>query len=331
MADVEIITEPGTHILTSPSWESVAAAGGTPFHTGRFLLCWWNDRQAKSPSSQLLGAQVREGSRVIGVCAFELVSGVLSFAGGHDVVDYMGPVAHAGREKDVAAALTRWMTETGSWSRAHLAGLARHDAAADAMLDELLRVAPRTVVEPYDQAPRIGPAPNGYLALLNSKRRGDVLRKRNRLIETIGKLDLVDSTPATILPALERLLAWKADASAATRGFVAEYGDFVRAMVVELAAADAAHVVELHAGGRPLASAIMLGHRDTAYIYNMAYDTALAAEGQPGLAPGVVLVSLLIERSLERGLRFDFLKGAQDYKLRLGGTPLDLLSATIER
>jgi CelD/BcsL family acetyltransferase involved in cellulose biosynthesis len=332
MAVVDVVAESGIQSLTSSSWEAVAASAGTPFHTGRFLLSWWNDRQAKSPDSRLVTAQVRDGSDVIGICAFELASGVLSFAGGRDVVDYMGPAALAGREKDVAAALTRWMTETGPWSCAHLAGLARDDAAADAMLDEILRVAPRTVVEPYDQAPRIGPAPEGYLQLLNSKRRGDVLRKRNRLIETVGKLDLVDSTPATILPALDRLLAWKAEAGEATRQFVAEYGGFVRAMVTELAAHDAAHVVELHAGGRPLASAIMLRHRDTAYIYNMAYDMTLAAEGrQPGLAPGVVLVSVLIERSLERGLRFDFLKGAQDYKLRLGGVPVDLLGATIER
>ncbi|HTJ70618.1 MAG TPA: GNAT family N-acetyltransferase [Actinospica sp.] len=331
MADVEVVTESGTGMLASASWDAVVASAGTPFHTGRFLLSWWNDRQAKNPQSQLITARVVDGERVVGVCAFELNSGTLAFAGGRDVVDYMGPVAIAGREKDVAAALVRWIRESTTWSHADLAGLVRDDASAEAMIEAIAHAVPDAVVEPYDQAPRIEKAPCGYLALLNSKRRGDILRKRNRLTEALGELELVDSTPATIRDSLDRLLAWKADASDETRQFVDEYGGFVRDMVIELCDAGAAQVVELHAGGRPLAAVIVLTHRDTVHIYNMAYDTSPAADGQQGLAPGVVLVSLLIERSLDRGLRFDFLKGAQDYKLRLGGTPVDLVGATIER
>jgi CelD/BcsL family acetyltransferase involved in cellulose biosynthesis len=332
MGDVEVSIESGPGMLTAESWEEFAAAEGTAFHTSRLLLSWWRDRQAKNPSSQLITAKVVDDERVVGICAFELDSGRLSFAGGRDVVDYMGPVAVAGREKEVAAALSRWMFDALPWTRANFIGLTHDDATAQAMVDEVVRIAPAAVVEPYDQAPRIESAPQGYLTLLNSKRRADILRKRNRLIETVGELKLVESTPTTVVDALDLLLAWKAAADPAMRAFVAEYGDFVRNMVTELAAVDAAHVVELHgAAGRPLASAIMLAHGNTAYIYNMAYDMSLAAEAHAGLAPGVVLVSLLVERSLERGLRFDFLKGAQDYKLRLGGVPVDLIGVTVER
>ena len=333
MGDVEaaVITESGTDMLTTTSWEAFAATEGTPFHTGRFLLSWWQDRLAKNPASQLITAKVVDDGRIVGICAFELDSGRLSFAGGHDVVDYMGPVAVAGREKEVAAALSRLMFDALPWTRASLAGLIHNDAAAQAIIDEVVRIAPDAVVEPYDQAPRIECAPQGYLALLNSKRRADILRKRNRLVEAVGELELVVSTRATVADSLERLLAWKAEASPATSEFVSEYGDFVRHMVTELAAVDAAHVVELHASGRPLASAIMLAHGNTTSIYNMAYDLHLAVGDQPGLAPGVVLVSLLVERNLDSGLRFDFLKGAQDYKLRLGGVPVDLIGITVER
>jgi len=330
MGDVEVVTESGAGMLSTPSWEAVAASAGTTFHTERFLLSWWQDRLAKNPASRLVTAKVVDDQRVIGICAFELDSGVLSFAGGRDVVDYMGPVAVAGREKEVAAALAPWMFDALQWTRAYLAGLVHNDATAQAIVDEVVRISPDAKVEPYDQAPRIEEAPQGYLPLLNSKRRSDVLRKRNRLIEAVGELELVTSTRATVLDAMERLLAWKADASPATSEFVADNGDFVRTMVTELTAVDAGNIVELHAGGRPLASAIMLRHRNTAFLYNMAYDMSLAAE-IPGLAPGVVLVSLLVENSLDSGLRFDFLKGAQDYKLRLGGVPVDLIGITVER
>ena len=330
MGDVEISSESGTAMLTTKSWEEFAAAEGTPFHTGRFLLSWWRDRLAKNPASQLVTAKVVDDGRIVGICAFELDSGLLSFAGGRDVVDYMGPVAVAGREKEVAAALSQWMFDSLQWTRASLAGLAHDNTAAQAMIHQVVCAAPGAVVETYDQAPRIETAPQGYLTLLNSKRRADIVRKRNRLIEAVGELELVVSTPATVGESLERLLAWKADADPAMGEFVADYGDFVRTMLAELSVADAGHVVELHAAGRPLASAIMLTHSNTDYIYNMAYDMSLA-ETQAGLAPGVVLVSLLVERSLSRGLRFDFLKGAQDYKLRLGGVPVDLISITVER
>ena len=331
MADVQVITESGDGMLGTASWETFAASQGTVFHTGRFLLSWWHDRSAKNPASQFITAKVVDDDQVIGICAFELDSGRLSFAGGQDVVDYMGPAALAGREKEVAAALAPWMFDALPWTRASFTGLTHNDASAQAIVDEVLRIAPTAAVEPYDRAPRIESAPQGYLTLLNSKRRADILRKRHRLIEAVGELELVVSTCATVAESLDRLLAWKADADPAMRDFVVEYGHFVKTMVTELAAVDAGHVVELHAGGRPLASAIMLAHGNTASIYNMSYDMSLTAEAHAGLAPGVVLVSLLVENNLEHGLRFDFLKGAQDYKLRLGGVPVDLIGVTVER
>lgn len=323
--------ESGIELLNEPRWDALAASAGTVFHTRRFLLSWWNDRLAKSPRSRFIAAEVVEGGRTVGICAFELAAGELSFAGGRDVVDYMGPVALVGYEQRVAAVLADWIFEGPPWERARLAGLVHGDVLARALLDEIARRAPAAVVEPYDQAPRIERAPGGYLALLNSKRRADVLRKRNRLTEAVGELELVASTPETAPGSLERLIAWKADAGPATREFVAEYGRFLRTVVAELAAVDAGHVVELRAGGRALAAVITLRHRDTEYIYNMAYDTEFTARTQAGLAPGVVLVSQLVERSLAAGLRFDFLKGAQDYKLRLGGVPADLIGVAVDR
>src|SRR5437879_1638190 len=80
----------------------------------------------------------------------------------------------------------RWAFEWLSWSWGHFAGLVHNDAAAQAFADEVRRRVPGAAVEAYDQAPRIECAPNGYFSLLNSKRRADVLRKRNRLAEAAG-------------------------------------------------------------------------------------------------------------------------------------------------
>lgn len=75
----------------------------------------------------------------------------------------------------------------------------------------------------------------------------------------------------------------------------------------------------------------MLTHRRTRYLYNMSYDLTIAADARTGLAPGVVPVSHLAGEALDAGLRFDFLKGAQDYKLRLGGVTEDMVAMTTGR
>jgi CelD/BcsL family acetyltransferase involved in cellulose biosynthesis len=331
MCDVEVIAETGTSLLEDPAWESLADEVGTAFHSRRFLLSWWRDAKAKNPASRLVAVKLVDGLQTIGVCAFELAGGLLSFAGGQDTVDYLGPVSAEGREKEVAAALAEWVFAQPGWDVARLAGLRSGCAMTQELGDAVRRHTPQAEIETYDQAPGIDGAPNGYLALLNSKRRADVLRKRNRLIEEVGELHLEASTPQTLAPALSRLLVWKSAAGAATAEFVAEYGPFLRDLLGGLATDGTGQIVELCAGTRPLASAIVLRHRKTTYLYNMSYDPALTSSAGIGLSPGVVLVSYLAEEALDSGRRFDFLKGAQDYKLRLGGIPSDLTALTIRR
>ncbi|KND29039.1 hypothetical protein IQ64_42505 [Streptomyces stelliscabiei] len=273
-----------------------------------------------------------DGGEIIGVCAFELNDGTLSFAGGRDVVDYMGPAVADGWEDAVADAVVRLAFDEPRWERAHLAGLPAGEPLTQALIDAFRRRAPQAEVGVQDQAPRILSAPEGYLGLLNSKRRGEVLRKRKRLEEEIGPVEMVTSTPDTWSGALEQLLAWKASATPAMSDFVTEYGDFVRNLVKELAPKDAAHVVELRTqDDRAVASAIVLTHRRTKYLYNMSYDVSTVSASSNGLAPGVVLVSHLAEHTLAQGLVFDFLKGAQDYKVRLGGVPEDIVTLSCTR
>ncbi|ACU72694.1 protein involved in cellulose biosynthesis (CelD) [Catenulispora acidiphila DSM 44928] len=331
MNDVEIVARSGTVLLEDPSWDSLVDEAGTPFQSRRFLLPWWRDTRIKSPGSQLLAVEVVDGLRTVGVCAFELSGGLLSFAGGQDVVDYMGPVSAEGREKEVAQALARWVLEGAEWSSARLGGLTPAEVTARELIEAVLCRVPTARVETYDQAPGIDGAPHGYLTLLNSKRRLDVLRKRNRLVEEVGEVRLEASTPGTLPEALDRLLVWKSAAGTATADFVEEYGRLLADLLGELALGGSGHVVELCAGDRRLASAIVLRHRTTTYLYNMAYDPALISDAAVGLAPGVVLVSYLVEQALDANCRFDFLKGAQDYKRRLGGVPRDLAAIIVER
>jgi len=82
----------------------------------------------------------------------------------------------------------------------------------------------------------------------------------------------------------------------------------------------------LSVGGRPVAAAFGFADEQGYYLYNSAYETALAEA-----APGIVLIATMIERSISDGLtRFDFLKGDEQYKYHLGAVerPLSVIEGT---
>ena len=77
----------------------------------------------------------------------------------------------------------------------------------------------------------------------------------------------------------------------------------------------------------PVAAAFGFEDDDTYYLYNSAYDIGAGAA-----SPGIVLVSELVKQALETGhRRFDFLKGDEVYKYRLGASarPLWRIRASV--
>ena len=75
-------------------------------------------------------------------------------------------------------------------------------------------------------------------------------------------------------------------------------------------------VDELFVGDRAVAA--LFGFSDGAayYLYSSAYDSELAE-----VSPGIVLLTHTIERLAAEGFtRFDFLKGDEEYKTRLGAS-----------
>jgi CelD/BcsL family acetyltransferase involved in cellulose biosynthesis len=78
---------------------------------------------------------------------------------------------------------------------------------------------------------------------------------------------------------------------------------------------------------RPVATVFSFEDDTGFYLYNSAFEPDAR-----NLSPGNVMLSHLIERSIEAGHRvFDFLKGDEPYKFRLGAVarPLFLVQATV--
>jgi CelD/BcsL family acetyltransferase involved in cellulose biosynthesis len=79
--------------------------------------------------------------------------------------------------------------------------------------------------------------------------------------------------------------------------------------------------------GRPAACALCFENADTLYLYNSGYDRQFAA-----LSVGQVCTILTIKEGIAGGLKcYNFLKGDEVYKKRLGGKPVGLVRLRLSK
>lgn len=150
---------------------------------------------------------------------------------------------------------------------------------------------------------------DAYLQAIGKKERHEIRRKRRRYERNVGSVEHeVHRGPGWAFDEFVRL----------HRQSEGEKGDFMNAEREELfgrlVALDGWRVDLIRHGDA--AAAAVFGYSDATgyYLYNSAYDPALRAA-----SPGVVLLGTLIEQAISEGMtRFDFLKGDEAYKFRLG-------------
>jgi CelD/BcsL family acetyltransferase involved in cellulose biosynthesis len=309
-------------------WTALVRADpeGTFFHTPKYLKLYWEEFGA----ADLQIAVVREGAETTAVAAFDLHRGRLSFLGGTEVTDYMGPVgppaareraakelmrAVAGRN-DWRSADLRGLPEAGGWLRALVTGAA--DAGLNVDVEEdavaLLLDLPAT----YDE----------YLQSLSPKRRHELRRKMRRLREALPDARLVEATPDSLAGDLDRFVELHRS-STGPKGKFMEPGMelFFRRLGNALLPDGIFRLAFLEAGGKRIAAAVAFRERDRLLLYNSAFDRA-----QPAVSPGIVLVVELIRDSIQQGLRaVDMLKGNLRYKFQFGARPRRVCRVLLRR
>lgn len=156
-----------------------------------------------------------------------------------------------------------------------------------------------------------------WLGSLPKKQRHELRRKRRRFAEALGE------------PLLERRTDSEAFDAFITmhRSSHHNKGQFMTEAMERFfwtLISDAGAAVDLVSiAGTPVAAAFDFVDTEALYLYNSSY-----AEDASDASPGIVLLALMIERSIDDGLRrFDFLKGDEQYKYRLGAIdrPLTIL------
>jgi len=324
---VELTDDPTVFLARDWTHLVEASPTGTFFHTPAYLKLWWEE----FGSGSLVVAVARDDAgEPVGACCFELLGRTLTFLGGFDVTDYMGPVAIPGAEEALAKELLGTVAGEVEWTRADLRGLPEGSPWPAAL--EAAAVGRGLAVELLDDgvAPYI-PLPSGfgeYLAALPSKLRHEIRRKQRRLREEAGAFRVAFSTLESLPADMDRFIELHRQSPGPKGKFMRPGMEiFFRRLAETFLLPHVFHLAFLEIGGEKVAGAIGFGFKDTFSLYNSAFDRRFR-----GLAPGMVLVPDLIARAIESGrTTFDLLKGDLDYKYRFGSRPKPVGGLLIRR
>ncbi len=284
---------------TSP-WLALEDAGPPadafvgPFPLSGFISAWW----AHLGTGEAL--IVESGDSKLPLTTN---SQLVRIAGESDLTDYHSPLGN-----DVEALGAALGTLVAQGYRISLDSLPEASAARLATgLNSVGVVAtaqPDVIVTVLELTPGLE-----YLSTLEKRQRHEVRRKRRRYEEQVGPVVVATDREG----AFDRFVGLHRNSPGLKGRFmIGEREEFFRALHLQ----PGWRVDELLIEKRTVAALFGFSDGATYYLYNSAYDRELAEA-----SPGIVLLTDTIERLAAEGFtRFDFLKGDEEYKTRLGAS-----------
>ncbi len=268
-----------------------------PFATRDFLATVW--RHTSSPGQVPLILSDERGE-----VALVAEGDHLGLLGHEDLVDYRSPLG------DAVGLLVEHFRTFGRGRSFRFDSLP--SGAADVITEALdragwgYRMATHTQTAVVDLPDTF----DQYLTAIGKKQRHEARRKRRRFVGEMGGLRLATfEEPGPVLDDFFRLHR----SSEGRKGRFMT--DPMEEMFTDLLRADGWRLDALYGeNDRPAAVVIGYSDADGYYLYNSAYDPDLRH-----VSPGVVILTELISTTIaEGGEVFDFLKGSEPYKFRMG-------------
>jgi CelD/BcsL family acetyltransferase involved in cellulose biosynthesis len=166
-----------------------------------------------------------------------------------------------------------------------------------------------------------------FLGRLTTKERHETRRKLRRLHESARIGFRVVDDCETVEDAMDRFLNLfglnRSDKAAFMKGRMAS---FFRSLAKEMTQAGILKLFFLELDTVPVAAVMCFDYHSTRYLYNNGYDDRFRA-----LSVGLLSKVLSIKDGIQSGIKkYDFLKGTEVYKHRLGGQPIQLNRCRIE-
>ena len=275
---------------------------------------------------------VRRDNELLAVFPLALNAASVLETPGKWVSDYLEPLVDPAAGGDCWPLILDLLNDNWDWSTR---GLILHNIPETSVVRSILKaIAPEhgfdyleTVVDcaPYLLLPETW---DKYLAMLSTKQRR--AQKTNiRKAETEGRARwLTLSTMEEIEPALKRGLAAMRQAEGKKGKFSRKFlCGFLDRVVPAIVAQGDFYMHELWLRDKPAAWHFLLRSREGPMGYNCTFDAA-----QRNWSPGSTSFALAIRSSIEAKFpKYNFMRGAEEYKARFGCKSIDLLRISLLR
>jgi CelD/BcsL family acetyltransferase involved in cellulose biosynthesis len=294
----------------TPEWERLAAGGGSPFLSAAWVESWW--RAVAPDEASALVLQDEDGSLLAGALFVE--SGRTLRAAVNDHTPDWGAVA-----ADDNSGSRFWAEVAGRAGRRVVLGPLLGEGEEVAAPREALESAGYRLVEEGREPSPLLELPGSFeelFAARSGKLRAQIRRGR-RGLEELGELETrtVDGGPG-LEEALDAFFAleaagWKGQEGTAIASDPALL-ELYRGFAESASAQGRLRIQLLELNGKLVAADYGCVFEGCGYRIKTTFD-----EGLRKFAPGMVLLTDVLEASIEEGLtRYDFLGGPDEYKLR---------------
>lgn len=289
-----------------------------------WLEVWWRDFGSEA---ELYLGVFRIGGTIAGVAPLLLRGAEASFIGSTDLCDYLDFVIAPGKEVDCFNILLDDLRGRGI-RRLNLRPLKPNSS----VLTYLVSIAKN---RDYDVSCKVEdvsleldlPATwQEYLNTLTQKQRHEVNRKLRRLGEAGNVNYRVIEDSDSLLDFMDVFLRLFRESRKDKAIFLTDQMEsFFRSIVTATARLGLLRFGILELNASPVAVVMYFDYNNSVFLYNNGYDPKHSF-----LSVGLISKVLCLKDSVERGRgKFDFLKGAEEYKYRLGGKETTLYGCEI--
>lgn len=251
-----------------------------------------------------------------------------------DVTDYLEIICHREYVVNVLTALSDYVVAQQSlFDTIDLCNIPQHSHVLTYLPELLTQRGLEVRVKQQEVCPIITLPESweAYETMLDKKNRHELRRKirRSEGVEENVRWYLVDESH-DLAAEMAKFLRLMASASSEKAEFLQEPANalFFRRILEVMAKAGWLQMAFLLIGEQEAAAYVNFVYGDEVLVYNSGLDLSVST----GLSPGIVLLAHLIRHAIERGYRkFDFLRGDEEYKYRMGGrdTEVMMLTATV--
>ncbi|MCC6905736.1 MAG: GNAT family N-acetyltransferase [Anaerolineae bacterium] len=335
---VQLHATPEAFTELAPEWNRLLdpARSDTLFLTLDWQRVWW--KHLGRGDLMIFSLREDDGTlRGIAPLFLEEDNGerLLRLVGSHEVVDYLDMLIAPGHEDAVCHALLDHLLawSPAPWDCIDLQNIPEYSPTRAAIHRIVAsRLLPLTVTERRQEVCPIITLPGDYehyLEELDKKQRHELRRKR-RKAEGVG-VEWYRTGPEHPIEAESadflRLMELSTDAKAQ---FLTMPGhlDFLREMATVQAEAGHLEILFLLVEGQKVASLFQFAYGDRILLYNSGIDVSQYSS----LSTGIVLLTYGIEDAIQRGYRYyDFLRGDEIYKFRMGAQETHIYNLSLRR